>query len=188
VADNAGPSEGVRREVRRSETLTHAEVVGKVIEARREHSRQQYDWFKHQTTLSTGSILVVLALVGSVLDFKRFEWLLVASLVCLVLSTLLAFFAMFWTFQAGGSEELMLVDDAISMHEADQQDAEALYRVVTRRQVVALVFGGLVALIFLGSIVSFILFALLNLVGGSWPSIVGFMLFVLLKVVVGLWL
>jgi hypothetical protein len=163
VADNVGPNEGARREALPAGALTHAEVVGKVIDARREHTRQQYDWLKHQTTLSTGSILVVLGLVGSVLDFKRFEWLLVASLVCLVLSALLAFFAMFWTFHAGGIEELMLVDDAISMHEADQQDADALNRIVTRRQLVAIAFGGLGTLIFLASIASFILFALINL-------------------------
>jgi hypothetical protein len=154
VADNVGPTEGA---------LTKADVVGKVIDARREYTRQQYDWFKHQTTLSTGSILVVLGLVGSVLDFKRFEWLLVASLVCLVLSTLLTFFAMFWTFHAGGAEELMFVNDAVSMHEATQQDADPLYDIVTRRQLGAVIFGGLGTLIFVGSIASFIVFALLNL-------------------------
>ena len=188
MADNTGPSEGARREVRPSDSLTRAEVVGNVIDARREQTRQQYDWFKHQTTLSTGSILVVLGLVVSVLDFNRFEWLLVASLVFLVLSTLLAFFAMFWTFQAGGDEELMLVDDAVSRTEAERQDTDALERLATMQHGVALAFGGLGALIFLASIVSFILFALLNLVGGSWPSIVGIMLFVLLNLVGGLWL
>jgi hypothetical protein len=78
VADNVGPDEGARREGLPAGALTHAEVVGKLIDVRREHTREQYDWFKHQTTLSTGSILVVLGL-----DFKRFEWLLIASLVCL---------------------------------------------------------------------------------------------------------
>ena len=186
MADNTGPSEGARREVRPSDSLTRAEVVGNVIDARREQTRQQYDWFKHQTTLSTGSILVVLGLVGSVLDFNRFEWLLVASLVCLVLSTLLAFVAMFGTFQAGGPEELMLVVDATSRHKADQQDAEALYRTVTRRQLVAAVFGGLGALTFLASIGSFILFALLNLAGGLSPNIVSFILFALYNLIGGL--
>jgi len=126
VADNTGPNEGARREALTAGVFTHAEVIGKLIDTRREQNRQQYDWFKHQTTLSTGSILVILGLVGSVLDFKRFEWLLVASLVCLVLSTLLAFFAMFWTFRAGGAEELMLVDDAVSMTEAERRDTDAL--------------------------------------------------------------
>jgi uncharacterized protein (DUF697 family) len=124
---------------------------------------QQYEWFKHQTTLSTGSILVVLGLVGSVLDFKRFEWLLVASLVCLIVSTLLAFFAMFWTFSAGGVEELMLVEEAMSMQEADRQDADHLNRKATRRQLVAVGFGCVGTSIFLASIGSFILFALINL-------------------------
>ena len=163
VADNAGPNEGTHREAPPAGGLTPAEVVGKVIDARREYARQQYDWFKHQTTLSTGSILVVLGLVGSVLDFKRFEWLLVASLVCLVLSTLLAFFAMFWTFRAGGSEEMMLVDDAVSRTEAERQDTDALESKATRQQKVALALGGSGAAIFLVSIVIFILFALLNL-------------------------
>jgi hypothetical protein len=193
VVDNAGPNQGARREAPPAGALTRAEVVGKVIDARREYTRQQYDWLKHQTTLSTGSILVVLGLVGSVLDFKRFEWLLVASVVCLVLSALLAFIAMFWTFHAGGAEELMFVNDAVSMHkaeqqDADQQDADALYHIVTRRQLGAVIFGGLGTLIFVGSIGSFIVFALLNLVGGSWTSIVGIMLFVLLNLVGGLWL
>jgi hypothetical protein len=163
VADNAGRNEGARREALPAGAITHAEVVGRLIEARREHTRQQYDWFKHQTTLSTGSILVVLGLVGSVLDFKRFEWLLVASLVCLVVSTLLAFFAMFWTFRAGGAEELMLVDEAVSMNEAERQDADALERIATKQHLVALILGGLGALIFLASIGSFVLFALINL-------------------------
>ena len=163
MANNVGPDEGARREALPAGALTHAEVVEKIIDARREHTRQQYDWFKHQTTLSTGSILIMLGLVGSVLDFKRFEWLLVASLVCLVVSTLLAFFAMFWTFSAGGVEELMLVDDAISLHEADRQDADALNRIVVRRRLVAIGFGLFGALIFLVSIGSFILFALINL-------------------------
>jgi hypothetical protein len=102
VADNQDPKEGVPGVDFPVGMLTRGEAVAILIESRREHARQQYDWFKHQTTLSTGSILVVLGLVGSVLDFKRFEWLLVASLVCLVISTLLAFLAMFWTFRAGG--------------------------------------------------------------------------------------
>jgi hypothetical protein len=186
VADNVGSNEGARKEAPPSGTLTRAEVVGKVIDARREQTRQQYDWFKHQTTLSTGSILVVLGLVGSVLDFKHFEWLLVASLVCLVLSTLLAFFAMFWTFRAGGAEELMLVDDAISMHKAEQQDADALNRIATGQHLVALALGGLGALIFLGSIVSFVLFALLNLAGGLGPNLVSFLLFALYNLIGGL--
>jgi hypothetical protein len=72
-------------------------------------------------------------------------------------------FAMFWTFHAGGAEELMFVNDAISTDKADQQDSDDLYRIVTRRQIWAIVFGGLGTLIFLASIGSFILFALLNL-------------------------
>ena len=166
VADNTGPNEGARREALTAGVFTHAEVIGKLIDTRREQNRQQYDWFKHQTTLSTGSILVILGLVGSVLDFKRFEWLLVASLVCLVLSTLLAFFAMFWTFRAGGAEELMLVDDAVSMTEAERRDTDALEDLATMQHGLALAFGGLGALIFLASIVGFMLFALLNLAGG----------------------
>ena len=165
MADNSGSNEGSRGKALPVGMLTRAEAVGIAIESRREHSRQQYDWFKHQTTLSTGSILVVLALVGSVLDFKRFEWLLGASLVCLVLSTLLAFFAMFWTFRAGGAEELMLANEGVSINTAEQQDADAdaLERAATRQQLVALALGGLGSLIFLVSIGAFILFVLLNL-------------------------
>lgn len=186
MADNAGPNEGARREALPAGKLTRAEAVGIVIEARREHARQQYDWFKHQTTLSTGSILVVLGLVSSVLEYKRFEWLLVASLVCLVLSTVLAFFAMFWTFRAGGAEELMLADEGVSINAAERQGADALERIATGQHLVALALGGLGALIFMASIVSFILFALLNLAEGSWLSIVSFILFALYNLIGGL--
>jgi hypothetical protein len=167
LVDNAGPDEEARREALPVGMLTRAEAVGILIDSRREHSRQQYDWFKHQTTLSTGSILVVLGLVGSVLDYKRFEWLLVASLVCLVLSTLLAFFAMFWTFRAGGVEELVLAGEGVSLNAAERQASEDLDRRSTWQHLVALVLGGLGALIFLASIGIFVLFALLNLIGGS---------------------
>jgi hypothetical protein len=186
VADNAGSNEGARRGALPAGMLTRAEAVGIVIEARREHARQQYDWFKHQTTLSTGSILVVSGLVGSVLDYKRFEWLVVATLVCLVLSTVLAFFAMFCTFLAGGAEELMLADEGVSINAAERQDAGTLERTATGWHLVALALGGLGAVIFLVSIVSFMLFALLNLAGGSWPNIVSFILFALYNLIGGL--
>jgi hypothetical protein len=163
VADTGDRNQKPRREALPAGIFTHAEVIGKLIEARREHSRQQYDWFKHQTTLSTGSILVVLGLVGSILDFERFQWLLVASLLCLVVSTLLAFFVMFWTFRASGAEEMMMVDDAVSITEAERQDTDALERIATGQHLVALIIGGSGAVIFVVSISIFILFALLNL-------------------------
>ena len=50
----------------------------------------------------------------------------------------------------------------------------------------ALALGGLGALIFLGSIVSFVLFALLNLAGGLAPNLVSFLLFALYNLIGGL--
>ena len=85
------------------------------------------------------------------------------SLVRLVLSTLLAFFAMCWTFRAGGSEDLMLADEGVSLTPAEREDGDALERLATGQQLLALILGGLGALIFLVSIGVFILFALLNL-------------------------
>lgn len=165
MADNQGPKEVVPGKDVPIGMLTRAEAVGILIESRREHSRQQYDWFKHQTTLSTGSILVVLGLVSSVLDFHRFEWMLVVSLVSLVVSTLLAFFAMFWTFRAGGAEELSLANEGVSINTAEQEDEEAkiLNRLATGQHLVALALGGSGAVVFVASIGIFILFALLNL-------------------------
>ena len=53
---------------------------------RQESLKLLYDWFKHLTTLSTGSILISAALVQGVFPDPTSIWMFVASIVFFVLS------------------------------------------------------------------------------------------------------
>jgi hypothetical protein len=55
-----------------------------MLKYKAEALKQQYDFFKHMTTLNTGSILIIVALMQS--DFQD------ATVVCLVIISIVLFF------------------------------------------------------------------------------------------------
>jgi hypothetical protein len=56
--------------------------------------RIAYDWFKHLTTVSTGSVLLITALTKALFPDPHVAWLLVVSLIGFLLSALASVLAM----------------------------------------------------------------------------------------------
>jgi hypothetical protein len=88
------------------ESSTLSELTKSVGESRREHAKLRYDWYKHQTTLSTGSILVIAALLGSLFPNYDSMWLIIISFISLLLSTVTSFAAMGFLIDSSEREDL----------------------------------------------------------------------------------
>ncbi len=89
--------------------LSNAEALTQVIQSRREHSKLRYDRYKHQTTLATGGILIISALLGSTFRDASCLSLVIASVALLLISAVLGFLAMGLITEALGSEDLMFL-------------------------------------------------------------------------------
>jgi hypothetical protein len=106
--------------------LDNAEVVVKIMESRREHSKLRYDWYKQQTTLSTATALIFLALLGAIFQSPSCEWLVLWSAGFLFFSTALSFTSMWLTNEAMASEDFMFM--TLAEHQNEDE-----YRRMDRR-------------------------------------------------------
>jgi hypothetical protein len=79
-------------------TIDREKALEKISDTRIEFAKLHYDWLKHQSTLCTGSILVISALSGSIFAASSFHWgwLILASLVLLLLAILLLTVSMWY--------------------------------------------------------------------------------------------
>ena len=59
-----------------------SEKLDELTEKTKELPRMQYDYFKHLTTLSTGSILIIVAFLEKVFNEPRGSIVVVISLIC----------------------------------------------------------------------------------------------------------
>ena len=72
----------------------HFDELVKSMESMKETQRIQFDYFKHLTTLSTGSILIIVAFLEKVFSYPEWIILAVFSIIALAVCLVASLFAM----------------------------------------------------------------------------------------------
>lgn len=71
----------------------------------RDALKQLYDFFKHLTTINTGSILLMIAMLEKLFKSPEWKWLIGASFTCFLLSLCASLFCMFFYIRRLGEAE-----------------------------------------------------------------------------------